>query len=265
MASFSPYSTELKQKGYSKLPIIDDNTKMKLLDVFNTQLKSKLKEGTMYWSMSDSDKEFAAKISAEIMPLLASYLSLYIEELIPITTSFMIKPANSPCVNFHQDWTFVDKEPEFSSYTCWIPLVDVNQDNGIMGFVPFSHQEYTFFRASPSPPFGHNFPETEEYFSRAQYISLKAGEPIVFNHRTVHGSKPNFTDQNRPAVALSFRQKGSTLIHVSVQANSNGKILNKYLIDESFFDQFSNDIIQDFYYQGKSLPNLQKIEDITLK
>ncbi len=265
MPSTISFYDKLKSKGVSVLPNIGESNLKALLDTYKEKVTPRLEKGSMYWSMSDNDKVFAANLSNQVMPILVEHISQFIPDLMPIISAFMVKPAHSPSVNFHQDWTFVDKEPEFSSYTCWIPLVDVNEENGIMGFIPHSQEEYTFYRASPSPPFGHNFPETEEYFAKAEYMSLKAGEPVVFNHRTVHGSKPNFSDDNRPAVALSFRTKGSTLIHVSVQPNSNEQVLDKYLIDESFFDLFSNDIILDYYQQGKPLPNLKKIEDVAVK
>jgi ectoine hydroxylase-related dioxygenase (phytanoyl-CoA dioxygenase family) len=72
------------------------------------------------------------------------------------TASYVVKEPNPlSVVPVHQDWSFVDDEGEYCSTTCWIPLMDVNEENGALGIVTGSNNYYDVIRASPSPQTPH--------------------------------------------------------------------------------------------------------------
>jgi ectoine hydroxylase-related dioxygenase (phytanoyl-CoA dioxygenase family) len=109
------------------------------------------------------------------------------------TASYVVKEPNPlSVVPVHQDWSFVDDEGEYCSTTCWIPLMDVNEENGALGIVTGSNNYYDVIRASPSPQTPHAL--ADHYFTTFPYIkmvNMKAGEAIVFNNKTFHASPPN--------------------------------------------------------------------------
>jgi ectoine hydroxylase-related dioxygenase (phytanoyl-CoA dioxygenase family) len=121
-----------------------------------------------------------------------------------IAGSYVVKEHNLQCiVPPHQDWSFVDNEGEYCSVTCWIPLVDTTLENGAMGVIKGSHVMLGNIRSSPSPQvptplMDHQF----TIFPYLEMIEMKAGEALVFDHRTFHASTPNTTNQPRVAIRL---------------------------------------------------------------
>ena len=76
---------------------------------------------------------------------------------------------------------------------CWIPLCDVDIENGAIGFIPKSHKLYNYKRAFPFPasytPIVSNELELMNYL---EILDMKAGEMVFFNNLTVHGSFANY-------------------------------------------------------------------------
>ena len=253
----------LETKGFSKLPLIEQGLLTNLLATYST-LVAELKAGGTYWSMSDGNKELASSLNKSIIGVVFPYLQLYFDDIKPIVSTFMIKTAHAPAVNLHQDWTFVNEEPKQSSFTCWMPLVDTTLENGRMGFIPGSHNRFLGYRASPSPPFGHLFPQEESLFKQMEYIVQQAGEAVVFNHRVIHGSEPNTTELNRPAIGLTFTSVKSQLVHLFLKPGNGQPTLAKYAIDEAFYDKYSNTELQDIFIKGKGIPDYEVIEEIAI-
>lgn len=254
----------LADEGIVLLPKIEDKIIDALREVYDNLIATEMQPNEMLWSITFQNKPLVSYISKTIVDLVFPHLQQYLQNISPITGTFMAKSAHTYAIQAHQDWTFVDDEPNKSSYTCWMPLVNTNEQNGMMGFYPKSHLYFINHRASPTPHIGQNFPQSEEIYKHLQYIPQQAGQPAVFNHRTIHASLPNKTATDRPAIGLSFRPTDSRLIHVSLKpGNSSPKKVCKYAIDEKFFNRFSNDDILRNYESGKFLEGYDIIgEDV---
>jgi hypothetical protein len=254
----------LTTTGFSKLPQMEPALLEKLLYLYSEYVVAEMKAGQTYWSMSDHNKKLVRFLNKSVINLLYPYIQLYFDEVRPIVSSFMVKPAHAPNVQFHQDWTFVDNEPNANSFTCWIPLVATNTANGKMGFLPGSHNRFTGYRASPSPPFGHIFPQDESLLKGVEYIDQLAGEPVVFNHRVIHGSLPNKTNADRPALGFTFTSIHNKLVHMFLKPGANESVLAKYAVDEAFYDKYSNAELIDLYINGSKIPDYDVIEEIAI-
>lgn len=245
---------QLLEDGVARLPRLSEAEFEALQKIYTEQVLPAAAENEFYWSISDNNKERTRQINQQIKEVLTGYLQKHFKNIRPIVTSFIVKAPEALTLVAHQDWTFVDNEPEQNSYTCWIPLVDVNEKNGHLGFYKGSHLLYQGYRASPSPQYPRLFPETDETFSKLEYVDMQAGDAIVFNHRIVHASKPNQSDAFRPAVIIAFTSKDSTLIHAYLKPDKQRDTLQKYLVDEAFFDVYSNRELAELYEAGKELP-----------
>lgn len=85
-----------------------------------------------------------------------------------------------------------------NSVNCWIPLVDVNETNGALYFVPRSHKLSQPIRGIGLPFAFEN--KLELIRKHKQTISLKAGEALFFHTKMIHGSGFNNSGIDRPAI-----------------------------------------------------------------
>jgi ectoine hydroxylase-related dioxygenase (phytanoyl-CoA dioxygenase family) len=82
--------------------------------------------------------------------------------------------------------------------TAWIPLVDVDEENGAMRVIPESHKlgklEHGFY-----PQYNNYHGVKEGLFDprAAVYVSLRKGDAVLFHPLLVHGSSPNRNDSIR--------------------------------------------------------------------
>jgi hypothetical protein len=103
--------------------------------------------------------------------------------------------------NIHNDDWHADEDV----YTCinvWIPLVDVNAENGSLYVLPNSHH-------LPYPIRGIGLPFAYEHYMhliepRLKVMEMKAGQGLFFHSRIIHGSYDNKTSADRPAIILAM-------------------------------------------------------------
>lgn len=260
LATVSNIEQTLNEEGYVLLPKIEDAVIEQLKEVYDHLIATEMQPNEMLWSITFQNKALVSYVSKTIVELVFPHIEKHIKNICPITGTFMAKSAKTYAVQAHQDWTFVNDEPSKSSYTCWLPLVNTHEENGMMGFYPKSHLQFLHPRASPTPHIGQNFPQSEDIYKHIKYVPQQAGQAAVFNHRTIHASLPNITDQDRPAIGLSFRPLDAQLIHVSLKpGNQSPKKVCKYAIDEKFFNRFSNDDILRYHDAGKLLDGYEII------
>jgi ectoine hydroxylase-related dioxygenase (phytanoyl-CoA dioxygenase family) len=118
----------------------------------------------------------------------------------------------------HQDWAIVDEERHVS-VGVWSPLDDVDEKNGMLCVMRKSHLHVHAFRGGAPkelPDYIAVYPELLPEPLLARYhvpLRLKAGEAIFYDHRTVHYSPPNMTDEVRVAVLLGLVPREVPLVH----------------------------------------------------
>jgi len=94
---------------------------------------------------------------------------------------------------------------EYEAITAWIPLVEIDEQMGCMGYVPGSHRgDVRFIDVFRSPGQGKAFQETTGFEPR--WVTCKPGDVIFHHGRTVHAAQPNRTDRvRRVHTAIYFR------------------------------------------------------------
>ena len=133
----------------------------------------------------------------------------------------------------HQDWSIVD-ETKFNSYNLWIPLVDTNLSNGTLGVVVGSHKWQLQKR-------GFNIPNPYEQFT-GQFIdigfepSIKSGQAILYNHKLIHFSRPNSTNERRNTAIVGVKDKDALL---EVSFCLDNKNIETYEVTETDFYNFN--------------------------
>jgi ectoine hydroxylase-related dioxygenase (phytanoyl-CoA dioxygenase family) len=116
----------------------------------------------------------------------------------------ILKPAMTGAETpWHQDEAYWDPACDYTSFSAWIPLQDVNVENGCMWFVPGSHR----MDVVPHHSIGHN-PRIHGLeadgidSSMAVACPIPAGGATFHLSRTLHYTGPNRSGEPRRAYII---------------------------------------------------------------
>lgn len=230
-----------RQNGYLVFDLLDDKAIGHIHDFYQAEFSTKrevfpfAKELPYYISIFDTAGEHKKKvdqiISAHVSPatdaLLCGYEVFY--------SNFMIKFPGDGQIEAHQDFNFVD-ESIHTAFNLWCPLVDTDRQNGGLFVIPGSHQVFKTQR-------GPNFPQALTQYNQllkryAVPIPLKKGQAIIFDHKLIHYSPANHTDQVRVAIQSVLKPKETPALHYIFDAATRSA--KAYRIDKEFI--FRNDL-----------------------
>jgi hypothetical protein len=194
------FNQEIAEKGYAVVQFLN-KAEVKALNDFFYQHHNTLPDG-MYASSHAGDFTFRQLMNNEIKRVCARAIDVTFSEVTPLGATFMVKSKGEHgSLHPHQDWSIVDEE-QFNSYNIWLPLVDVNEQNGTLLILPNSHNWLTNIR-------GLNIPSsyqlvTDEVWKYLVPINLKAGEAFVYDHRLLHASGVNHTSLPRLVIVYGI-------------------------------------------------------------
>ena len=190
----------LRNQGYHIVPFLTDK-EVKILSDFFYINHAQLPDG-MYASSHAPDFAFRKKMNEEIKRVCKRAVEVTFQSATPLGATFMVKSkGENGSLHPHQDWNIVD-ETQFNSYNIWLPLVDVNEENGTLLILPNSHKLFDNIR-------GLNIPSSFEKVEKEiwQYlvpINMKTGEALVYDHRLLHASGINKTNIPRLVVVYGL-------------------------------------------------------------
>jgi hypothetical protein len=110
---------------------------------------------------------------------------------------------------WHQDSGYYGAQTAGSHIlSVWIPLVDVDEQNGCMQCLPGSHRWGLL--PTQSNEFGHNYP-VEDVEARGEVVTLqmKAGDLFLFHNLLFHRSLMNQSDHVRWSIDLRYSATGT--------------------------------------------------------
>jgi ectoine hydroxylase-related dioxygenase (phytanoyl-CoA dioxygenase family) len=113
-------------------------------------------------------------------------------------------------VPFHQDPSYVD-ESRWGAANIWVPLVDIDADNGPLWVVSGSHRFNRGRRA-----FNQSFvyaADQDALAELARPLLVRAGEAVVLAHSLFHFSPPNRSARPRPAIGAVLVERGAPLYY----------------------------------------------------
>ena len=94
--------------------------------------------------------------------------------------------------------------------TVWIPMVDVDEDNGCLQIIPGSHKQG--LRPPRRDGHGRLVPiEDVESWGEVQNVRMKVGDVLVFGNLTFHRSLANTSEDIRWSIDLRYSPTGSPL------------------------------------------------------
>ena len=196
----------LIKDGFVKIPLLDMKDVENLMAFYDSHPPDF--SYPFHSTPLSPDVEYKKEVNSVIQKILGFRLKeVFTNDYSFFFGSFTVKEASKDSEwNLHQDWTFVDEEKHYS-LGVWVPLCDVNEENGCLSIVKRSHR------------FLHNVRGTNTFseysnissFIKSGYLTpvpMKAGEAVLFLNSMLHYSSPNFTDKRRISVnCLMFPKK----------------------------------------------------------
>jgi hypothetical protein len=142
----------------------------------------------------------ARRIAASLLGLPAEALEAW--------GHMVLKPArNGHATPWHQDESYWQPGFEYQALGCWLPLEDVDGQNGCMCFLSGSHRLPLLpHRHLNGDPTVHLLElDAPIDLSGAVEVPLRIGGATFHHHRTLHSTAGNRTDRPRRAVANEFQ------------------------------------------------------------
>jgi hypothetical protein len=223
----SALNAEIEKKGFVVLPFLNNEELTALQSAFSNIPAEEITQ--FYASAHHPDVEFRKKMSELIKQNLHRALNEYMIDIDLLGGSYIAKPPKyEQVLQPHQDWNIVD-ESTFRSFNVWIPLVDLNQENGAIMVMPGSHRWIDTYRHSSIPC---AFSAVHSLLlENMQTLYLKAGEALIYDHALIHASHENRSSEVRVACASGIKPKEADML---LYWNNNGTI-EEYESNAAFF------------------------------
>lgn len=143
--------------------------------------------------------------------------------------NFTVKASNAGPVPVHLDWTFVD-EGQHRSATVWCALHDIDERNGALGVEVGSHLKTDFIRAVNRRDYDAQ--EAGGDGSTRRLVSLRAGQAIIMDNRSLHYSAPNSSAGLRVAATCVVAPRTADLHHYWVDDEDH---VWRFTVDRRFY------------------------------
>ncbi|MFN8276303.1 MAG: phytanoyl-CoA dioxygenase family protein [Chitinophagales bacterium] len=218
---------QLQTQGYITLPFLRAEECQQLtafyFDCFPDSASA------MSASSHDADIEKRRACNNFILNIVIPHIQQRWPTLQSLGATYMTKPAGpSGILPIHQDWTVVN-EPEVCSYNLWIPLHDVDANNGTIRIIPGSHKWSTNLR-------GYNLPnacESAEKWlaSELEPVCLSGGDALLYDHRLIHDSALNLSATPRLVIVIGLIPIGAQLLFLK----RKGTEIHRYVATPEFY------------------------------
>lgn len=226
-----------------------------------------------FHSVKDISDEKKIKANSDfILNICQNKIESLLNDYHAVLGSFLVKKRKSGVLGIHMDAPFSD-ELQSETLNIWIPLVDINKNNGVINILPKSHKLPKYPRTFPVS----EFPQEEETLillkQKLVPITMKKGQALIFPLSLIHNSSANLSNFDRPAISIACIQNGKTF-RIWKKENSKfslyeyGNIIDVILEKKSGkkVDNLPNQIFQsDFEKYSKELKYLLENENVIKK
>ncbi len=200
---------ELLERGYVVIPFLTPEEVTELVDFY---YQSHAREGDgMYATAHVPDIAFRMRMNAFIKAVFERAINETFVNCNPLGGSFIAKGKGyNGTLHPHQDWNIVD-EDKFRSFNIWVPLVDLKMDNGAIRVLPESHTWLKTYRsANISSAYE---PVNDLLWQVMTTLFMRKGEALIYDHRLLHASGENQTNEIRLAAVYGIIPKGAQMMY----------------------------------------------------
>jgi len=202
---------QFEKQGYILVSSLLNASDIASLNSLFTKFQNECK-GAFHTSHFSTDVTYKKQVHDAIAGVVGAKAAPMLNDFVPLFGNFMVKnPDPENFMPLHADWTYVD-EKEFSSVAVWVPLVDVDADNGCFGVIEGSHKVTNAIRG---PMLKQSSLQRDKIWEQrlGKLIPMQAGDAIIYHHGLLHYSPPNKSNIPRPAINLSLAPKKAPWLH----------------------------------------------------
>lgn len=228
---------ELRQTGYLVLPPVIPAEELRTLgqiaEGFVERLPQPL-DDLFLAAGRIADASLRAEVTDAAGEIVRGFLQpIFVPGTEILGATLQVKPPSAQSqLNPHQDSSLLDEAARLGVY-CWIPLVDVDADNGWLEVVPGTHRLGNVQRTLNVP---WQFAGQEEVFRRHSVgLRMPAGSVCLFDAALVHGSPPNRSREVRFALNNFAKPADGSMVHFFADESTTAGSVEAWEIDVSFF------------------------------
>lgn len=213
-----------------------------VLDIFSREEAAELRawyqgvrppeDGGLVIDYIREDRSMMHLVRAKAAPLLSGPVQRCFRDHRVAMTTFVTKfPDGTTSMFLHEDRTFVDERVHRAG-TLWIPLVDVGPEhgNGGLQLIPGSQVLSETLSGSLTPELFR--PYESVLRPRLVEVSLRAGQAILYDTRTLHASPPNCGAEPREALVCAIVPASAPLVHVVATGRRHRQM---WAVDDAFY------------------------------
>jgi hypothetical protein len=198
----------LLEEGYVIIPFLNETEIQEFKQFYEEQGIAKPKG--LYATAHVDDAVFRGRINEYIKEKNVRAMNEYFDNCTPLGGTFIVKgPGEEGELMPHQDWNIVDEDQGHRSFNIWTTLVDTNEDNGAILILEKSHNKLRTIRGSNIPCAFHQV--YDQVWPKMKMLPMKAGEALVYDHRLLHASHHNKTDELRLATVYGIISKSAQM------------------------------------------------------
>ena len=200
---------KLLEEGYVVIPFLSANEVSSLTN-FYYENHPQQTEG-MYATAHVPDISFRMKMNDFIKQNFARTIEETFVNCNPLGGSFIAKGKGTRgTINPHQDWNIVDEE-KFRSFNIWVPLVDLNENNGVIKILPRSH---VWLKSYRSANINSAYEAVNDLLWQKMIpLFMKRGEALIYDHRLLHASGENFSNELRLAAVYGIIPQEAEMLY----------------------------------------------------
>jgi ectoine hydroxylase-related dioxygenase (phytanoyl-CoA dioxygenase family) len=224
-----------------------------------------------YYSLIANDFEENKNIKEKIKAGLQSFYKTHLVDYKSLNESFLVKPANTKDeLLLHQDWCYT-YEDKFPSLTLWMPLCDVDENNGALFFAQDSHRWFHNLRSCGFPT--ARISSIDLPADKLQKLVMKKGQVLLFHPATFHGSFPNNTNQHRAVVTSVVLPAIAPYVYFHALKDGQEKNVKVFKLDDDVFLRElktmavgappSTDEMEQFHYDHFEISTTDLLEKIS--
>ncbi len=203
---------QLKRDGVVVIPEFLDKAAVKeLVDYHTANQPEFVNYDTIINSVWHSnDQDYKIKTIKRIIDIYTPPCDKYFQNYNIFGGSFVIKmPFGEGESCPHIDFGIVNEEVH-RSFNLWIPLVPTTHENGALKVLKGSHRIKHTFRGPNIPD--QTIEAREWLYENMETYELQPGDAILYDHKAIHGSKPNNSTEPRIAVSCALTNADADMV-----------------------------------------------------
>ena len=204
----SDLEEKLNDKGYAIIDLMDAETIEKFKNEYYAYFNNLDRTPGRFTTLQHTDAELKNRIHTFIINNISKPLNNFFKDYyIPVSQFYTKKAHTSGDIDLHADSTLLINHQLEPHYAIWVPLIDVNSNNGTLTLIPHSHKVKGAFFGGTFGGYHHQHLQWLKQFEVP--LTLKAGQAVIFDNNILHNSTSNLTDIDRLCITFRITHKSS--------------------------------------------------------